>query len=433
MLKIKTILTLALLFSIFQVYGQENTQSPYSMFGIGLLNSKGFDMNNAMGGTGIGLRKGNKINLLNPASFTSQDTMSFLFDVGVSGTFSNYKSSSAEQNFFAGNIDHIALGFPVTKWWKSAIALTPYSSMGYDFTVKETDKKIFQYAGNIEYQYIGKGNINTLYFGNAFKLTENISVGVGVNYVFGTLKKSYNMRFVDNTNSNGFDDTFKDIKYHISDFAFEFGAQYSGGDKKLSYTLGATIATNSKLSVKQDEFFRIERFTSKGAINIIDTITFFEDKKTNYKVPLTFGVGGSVNFNKKLLVAADFRYSQYDSDNVLFNQNNNVKQNDSWYTGIGLEYTPNYIAPKGYYKRINYRLGGFVEKTPYNINNTDIYKYGLTVGLGLPSRYSKTSYNISAQFGVFGTQDNRNIEEKFAKITLSINFHDIWFIKRKYD
>jgi hypothetical protein len=156
MLKIKTILTLALFLTIFQAYGQENTQSPYSMFGIGLLNSKGFDMNNAMGGTGIGLRKGNKINLLNPASFTSQDTMSFIFDVGVAGTFSNYKSSSAEQNFFAGNIDHIALGFPVTKWWKSAIALAPYSSMGYDFTVKETDKKLFQYAGNIEYQYKGK-------------------------------------------------------------------------------------------------------------------------------------------------------------------------------------------------------------------------------------------------------------------------------------
>ena len=47
---------------------QTNANSPYSRFGLGLMNQPGFVRNRAMGGVGIALRDNRYINYLNPAS-----------------------------------------------------------------------------------------------------------------------------------------------------------------------------------------------------------------------------------------------------------------------------------------------------------------------------------------------------------------------------
>jgi len=421
MLKTRTIFLIAFALLAITATAQENTQSPYSMLGLGLNSKPAFDMNKAMGGTGIGLRSSNKINMLNPASLTSQDSMSFIFDVGLSGTFSNYATNKGKQNYSTGNLDHIALGFPVTKWWKMAVGATPFTNVGYSINEDDLNAN----AGKIHYQYRGNGNLTTMFIGSGFNITENLSLGATAKYYFGNIEKSKSVIFEDSS----YDTYINTSSYTLSDFSFEFGAQYTGGDKKLSYTLGATFSGNSDIAGKYTNFSRVERpITSSTPI---DTIHYSKNNKFDYQIPLTLGFGGSVNFNQQLLLSADFTLSTKNA--IPFNTATNIKSNDSWYLGLGAEYTPDRRAPKGIYKRINYRIGGFIEKTQYNINNTDLYEYGVSVGLGIPSKYSKTNYSISAQFGQFGTKTNNNIAEQFARVSFCINFYDIWFVKRKYD
>ncbi len=60
-----------------------NAFSPYSMYGIGELNTPGTLPVRSMGGAGVAMRWPTSINLLNPASFSAMERKSFLFDMGA--------------------------------------------------------------------------------------------------------------------------------------------------------------------------------------------------------------------------------------------------------------------------------------------------------------------------------------------------------------
>jgi len=68
-------------------YAQNNnTTSPYSRYGLGDLDHYSFGRSAAMGGASLGSRHSLQINSANPASYTANDSLSFLFDFGIDGT-----------------------------------------------------------------------------------------------------------------------------------------------------------------------------------------------------------------------------------------------------------------------------------------------------------------------------------------------------------
>ena len=82
--------TLLLLFSGWtlaaQTDGTYSGFSPYSVFGVGQLHQPGTAWNRSMGGVGIAARNNRYINILNPASMTARDSLSFMADFGLCGS-----------------------------------------------------------------------------------------------------------------------------------------------------------------------------------------------------------------------------------------------------------------------------------------------------------------------------------------------------------
>ena len=72
------------------LFAQNNTSSPFSRFGYGELNDNVPIAYRGMGGVGIGMRSNKVINPAQPASYTSVDTTTFMFDVAASAMWSNY-------------------------------------------------------------------------------------------------------------------------------------------------------------------------------------------------------------------------------------------------------------------------------------------------------------------------------------------------------
>jgi len=70
------------------LFSQFSTYSPYTRFGLGDLSKPGFGQNMAMGNTGLAIHENNRINYLNPASFSANDSTSVFFDL-VANTFHN--------------------------------------------------------------------------------------------------------------------------------------------------------------------------------------------------------------------------------------------------------------------------------------------------------------------------------------------------------
>ena len=80
------------------VSAQNMTSSPYSRYAYGDMNENvpvGF---RSMGGVGIGMRNNRAINPAQPASFTSCDSLTFMFDIAASANWSRYRDAGGMKN-----------------------------------------------------------------------------------------------------------------------------------------------------------------------------------------------------------------------------------------------------------------------------------------------------------------------------------------------
>jgi len=102
-------------FSVYVSFGQNNTNSPYSVFGIGELQYSGGGRNMGMGGTGIALRSEISLNGTNPAALTAIPQQSMATDLGIDFKLTNLKNQYKSADVLNGNISWVTLAFPVSK------------------------------------------------------------------------------------------------------------------------------------------------------------------------------------------------------------------------------------------------------------------------------------------------------------------------------
>ena len=180
-----------LLFLSADLLAQNQQNSPYSRFGIGDLQSNVLSEYAAMGGSSIASFKPNIINPYNPASYTAFKKNSFLFSTGGRHQTVKMQTASLEQITNNSNFSHLMLGFPISKKIAASAGLLPYSNIGYNIE----DSQLNSDLGRINYLYIGEGGLNVLYFGSAFQLNNNLSIGVNANYLFGGINRSKKVFF----------------------------------------------------------------------------------------------------------------------------------------------------------------------------------------------------------------------------------------------
>ena len=108
------------------VAGQKEISSPYARYGIGNLAPQGTFRTLAMGGISSGIRNNLTLNYLTPASYSSIDTASFIFDFGLDYSLTDLKEG--DLNFYSQDINfsHLMLGFPIKKGWGFAAGIVPY-------------------------------------------------------------------------------------------------------------------------------------------------------------------------------------------------------------------------------------------------------------------------------------------------------------------
>ncbi|HAN20043.1 MAG: hypothetical protein A2X13_07235 [Bacteroidetes bacterium GWC2_33_15] len=417
------------------LFGQSLINSPYSRFGIGEIENRGFSMNRAMGNLSTGIRKPNQINFQNPASIGAQDTMSFIFDLGVSGiskTLGNTTTSSLYQNFY---FDHLAMSFPIKRWWFLSVGLVPYSKKGYDIQTIESNDQLPDTV-NAVYNYYGNGSINQLFLSNSFKIYKNIHLGFNVSYLFGSIEQ-YNILSLDRGDSYS---TVNIEKTTLKKLAFDFGLQYTGSfSTKYFYTLGFVYSNKIGFNAtRENTTFMTENFIYYGMnvldylatySNYADTILSTVDKEYKVEVPAKYSFGFSSGIKDKLTVGIDVSVQDWNGITSL-----NMKGNSALDINynLGVEYIPNKFALRNYLNLINYRAGFYYNTGYLELNNEKISSYGITFGVGLPIA-NKTTINLYYNYGVKGTTNNGLIEEKYNLFGINLTLYDFWFFKYKYE
>lgn len=393
---------------------QNNINSPYTRFGYGQIEDDCFSKSQAMGGTAIGIRDRQTINPINPASYSSVDSTSFIFEMGVSGLVSTFSTANGANTTFTGSLDYIALQSPVTKWMGLSVGLIPYSLVGYDYSFRDSIGIPGSETKNIYNQsYYGTGGLSQIYLGLSFDIAKHLSLGVNGYYMFGNINHQKAITYT--TSEITTNTTLRSTGLDISSFNARFGLQYHETvGTKHAFTIGAIYEFKSAMSGKYEQ-------TTEAA----DTIR--TSMKQLFELPSLYGAGFTYTFDKRLTIGADFTFQEY-SKALYFGKTDSL--NNRMKITLGGEYIHN---PRGrrYIDRMYWRLGANYRSSYINTSSGPTNDFSITCGIGLPLRTSQTLINVNFEYGRVGAGRASLLNERYFKFGLNFSLNEIWFVKAK--
>jgi hypothetical protein len=413
---------LLLLGSILQA---QKINSPYSRYGLGKLSGENINTPiKAMGGISIGYASPQVINPGNPASYAVFDSTAFLFQVGLFGNITTHKTLYQSESSNFATLNYIFIGFPVTKWWRSALGILPFSKLGYDVKVVVP----LEYFSNVTNDISGDGGLNRFFWGNAFKLTENLRLGIDATYLFGQAKRSSVLSFPDSvlilrTNAES--------KSRGSDFIFDYGLQYDLHLKnERLLTLGLIYSNTFYLKAKQEYIV----YTTSGGYGtnvpvIKDTVLYQPEEKGLVILPDRVGAGFTLQQPGEWLIGADFEWQNWERFES-FGRRDSL--DNAWRVSLGGQFIPNHSSISPLPLRMSYRVGFRYENSYLNLFGNEINEYGISFGFGFPMKKSRTTLDLTFEFGSRGTTNDNLIKENFVNVTFGVAIFEHWFHKRKY-
>lgn len=426
------ILTLALMLMLENVdtYAQSGTNSPYSMYGMGILSDRSTGFNRGMSGVSQGFNDGNQVNPMNPASYANVDSLTFIFDAGLSLLNTNLQEGDNKRNAKTANFEYAVAAFRVWKNVGCSFGVLPYTNVGYNFyrTNKETGAVEDTYTNT----YTGSGGIHEAYLGFAWKPVKFFALGFNAGYLWG----DYSKMITSVHSLSSATSLFRIYDGTVRSYKIDLGVQgIIPINKDNTLTLGASYVIGHSMN-NTVELLDIKADTT--AYRVGDA--FF--------VPTTISGGFAWNHKNKLKFGADFtlyKFADQDFPTVFDNGKtfSYVKASnqllDRTQIAVGGEWIPDKYSNK-FFERIHYKVGGYYA-TPY-IKVSDSQgklvdgpkEIGLSFGVGVPiinTWNNRSLLNLSAQW-VRSSASNL-ITENYWRINVGITFNERWFAKWKFE
>lgn len=412
------------------------SNSSYSRYGLGTLSEQSQTFNRGMAGVSLGIRSGNRVNMQNPASYSAIDSLSFIFDIGMSLQYGHLADSHNSVNVRNTSFSNVNAGFRVAKGLGMSFGFVPFSTIGYNFKAEGHVGNGFTTAQPITTNttYAGTGGIHQIYLGAGWNPFAKLSIGANVSYLWGEYQHSMVQTFYEGgTISAAYNSQNSTYTADINSYKIDFGVQYPIRLSETDWlTLGATYGLGHSLNSDAT----MHRYTSAS-----DTVT--SKAADAFSIPHTYGGGFSWTHKAQWIVAGDFIYEQWDgcklpvattdASNISYKVRTDQFTNRSRYR-LGIEYTPNALSREKYAKTIKYRLG-FNYTTPYTkVNNNDgPSEYHLTAGIGLPLSTRKLSgksvANVSLEWMMRKASTAHLIKENYLMLNLGVTFNERWFQK----
>lgn len=416
---------------------QNGSNSPYSRYGFGVLSDRAQGFNKALAGTAFGFHDPAQINPQNPASYSDADSLTMIFDIGLTFQNANFKQDGRKKNAHNTSVDYMNIVFRACRNVGMSVGLVPYSSIGYSFTNQQTLPDIDGTGEKAAAtSYNGDGGLHEAYFGVGWKFAKNISAGANFGYLWGDYSHSVQASFSD-----------ADIRQYarvysadISTYNLDLGVQY---DQPLSrndlLTFGAAYSLGHGVDSKA--MFVNEMLDASGGVSAGDTVNV----GNAFELPHGFGAG--LVWNHRGRWKAGFDYSCQLWKNVKFPR---IVSRDGAETfksatgafdnrhrfSLGAEFLPNSLGLR-YSDHIRYRAGVSYGTSYTRVNeNSGAKDITVSLGVGLPIANiinNRSILNISAQWEHIRPDKSRLLTENYLRICIGITFNEKWFQKWKVE
>jgi hypothetical protein len=444
---VQFLFTTAGLLSVPQLFAQDN--SPYSRFGLGDVVPNTNIANRAMGGIQAAYADPLTVNFSNPASYSSfigyltpgtnkMQNGRVILDAGINLESRTLRNPDQTDKFTATNalFSYLQVGMPLRKGWGLSFGLRPVTRINYNVVersrIPNEDSIITANMGN------GGTYLPSIGTGVAIK---NLSLGVNVGYLFGDRERSRRRAII--SNEVEYNNANFTTRSSFGNLVFSGGAQYKinlakSATRNTTLRLGASGNISQTLKGTQDIFTETYiRDQNTGDIRL-DSVYDKTIRNGKVEFPASYTLGFVVDNQTQKgggwLAGLDFVQTKWNNYS-FFGENDAVQ--DSWQIRAGGQIRPE--PARNYFSNVAYRAGFYTGLDYITAGGGDLPVWGVTAGLALPvvnfNRLSPGQYsvvNLTFEYTKRGNDDNI-LKENLFRVSIGLNFSDIWFTKRKYD
>lgn len=419
-----------------QAYGNF---APYSIFGYGDQPQPGTAYNKSMGGVGIATRNNRFINVLNPASVTARDSLSFMADFSVYSDNKKFRQGDITSAANTFNINDLVISFPLYKSSAMMIGITPAYGTGFNYSYKYTDPYIISRTGDINFTAEGKGALYDTFVAAGVMFWNRISVGAQANFTFGSIDKSYGQSFA----SSSYSGISTGSSIQLNGWSAKFGLQYEQPiGTKSKVTVGATYRLGTKFKGY------IEDYNFSNASASVDTLYYHVDSLIyspgKVRTASELGLGISYKYGDSFVAEFDYTRSDWTGTGLdkirAFTTNTTASPGVSVFTTsvfeayrLGVEWVPNRNDIRYYLKRVAYRAGAYYKKDYFKLDGNDVTSMGITLGATFPVFRWYNGLTVGVELGRRGSRANGMILENYVNVSVGMNIFDIWFQKPRYE
>ncbi|MEO6289837.1 MAG: hypothetical protein ABIO76_07955 [Ginsengibacter sp.] len=386
----------------------QNVTSPYSILGIGDVDTHDFGRYFATGNASVSRRDASSYNFSNPASLTSLPFKTVNFDIAMRGRFSRFSNPGSDTSTGITKdfvVKRISLAFKTGEKTAFAFGLKPYSSVNYQYSV---DKTILD--GNTKYtkSIDGSGSINQAYFSLGRSIGKRFSAGITASWLFGSLSRV--TQYAGNTLDFPVEQDVTDF-YNGGNFLAGF-QYFSLPNKKWQHLLGVTLSAGTNLS---------GNFTTDYKEN--DTT-----RKTNviygqqFKMPSTISLGYTATYKRELILSVEGNYYNWPYQKINYS---NSYTNPSIRLSFGMEYSSKVWGLNTYNERYYVGWGVSAENSYMRLENNYLWDYSLSFGGGYNLSRSLSFYG-GFESGSKGNKSQDQIKEIYTQLVIGFTLKDIW-------
>ena len=424
---------------------QNGFNAPFSQFGVGSSDLPfNLPMATRLGGVAYTRAGNNYVNPFNPASYGAIERESFVFDMGVYLQSTTLRDNNSSLHDADGNLGYLLVAMPVTRWWKLAGGLMPYSSVDYQSVASQTDPT---YPGTVKTVYEGTGGVNEVFLGSAFNLLRgrgsrpDLQVGFNVNYLTGTLQRAISYDFQGN-DSTHFLNSRRYKRTTLRNLTFDLGLQLR---QPLSerLVLGLGLVYKPYLDRKVNDLALIYTYHT-GDESLVDTIFPARGQEAGFDSRLeqahTFGAGVSLELDRRWMLGFDATFAAWQGMKYTEGMSPSIFGNSA------LRYGPysNYAVAvermgsmdaSSYWGRISWSLGAHLTQGALylELDGTEhrLDAWGLGAGLTLPMRKGRSLLTVSMGYNSMGSSDV--LRHDTFTLGIAVSSCERWFVKRKYN
>ncbi len=284
-------------------FAQSGTNSPYSQYGLGQLSEQSGGFNRGMNGLALGFHEHNQVNHLNPASYSEIDSLTFIFDVGMSGQVTNFKEGGKKLNANNADFEYAVAAFRAFRHLGVSFGILPYTNVGYNYSqtveLNDGNKTV---ATNT---YSGTGGIHLVYLGAGWQPLRGLSVGANVGYLWGGYTRTVVNSYSDSYANSLVKRYTADVRNYKLDFGLQYTAKLSKKDELtvgLSYSLGHEIGGDPLLEI-------VSQNTQTGVADTTSSAN--SGNKLQLEIPHSYGLGFMYNHNNKVKIGVDYNLQQW--------------------------------------------------------------------------------------------------------------------------